>query len=60
MKNLNLENYGIQEMNAEEMRVNNGGLIAELAIGIAAGLVISFCDNFGDFVSGYKLQPLQK
>ncbi|MDD3077944.1 MAG: hypothetical protein PHH37_02415 [Paludibacter sp.] len=27
MKNLNLENYGVQEMNAEEMSVNNGGTL---------------------------------
>lgn len=26
MKNLNLNNYGVQEMNAEEMRENNGGM----------------------------------
>jgi len=56
----NLENYGVLEMNAEEINDTNGGIFLELAVGITVGLVISFCDNFGDFVGGYKLQPLKK
>lgn len=61
MKNLDLNGLGVLEMNAEEMRENNGGIILEsIFIGVAAGLVISFCDNFGDFVSGYKMTPLKK
>lgn len=59
MKNLDLNKFGVQEMNVGEMNVVNGGL-GPLLIGIAAGLVISFCDNFGEFVSGFKLQPLKK
>ncbi len=61
MKTLNLNDFGVQEMKAEEMRDNNGGIFIEaLLVGIAAGLVVSFCDNFGEFVSGYKMTPLQK
>ena len=54
MKNLNLNNYGVQEMNAEEMRENNGGLLDPISIGIFVGLVVSFCNNFGDFRNGLK------
>ena len=32
MKNLNLNNYGVQEMNAEEMRTTEGGGILGMAI----------------------------
>jgi len=61
MKNLDLNNFGVQEMNAGEMRETDGGILIEsLLLGIAAGLVVSFCDNFGEFVSGVKLQPLKK
>jgi len=43
MKNLNLNDFGVQEMNEEEMRDNNGGFIIEsILIGVAAGLVVSF------------------
>ena len=39
MKNLNLENYGVQEMNEMEMMNVNGGTdpITWLIIGLAAG-----------------------
>ncbi|MEI8273371.1 MAG: hypothetical protein WCG08_12180 [Paludibacter sp.] len=32
MKNLNVNNYGVQEMNAEEMRATEGGGILGMAI----------------------------
>jgi len=60
MKNLDLNGFGVHEMNAEEMNGINGGIFLEIAVGITVGLVISFCDNFGEFVAGYKLQPLKK
>jgi hypothetical protein len=52
MKNLDLNGLGVQEMNAEEMRVTDGGMI--WLAGLAAGLIVSFCNNYGDFVGGYK------
>jgi len=39
MKNLDLNGLGVQEMNAEEMRETEGGLILEL---ICIGLLITF------------------
>ncbi|WP_158526247.1 hypothetical protein [Pedobacter paludis] len=34
MKNLELTNFGVQELDAKEMRMQNGGFIGELAIGM--------------------------
>jgi hypothetical protein len=42
MKNLDLNNYGVQEMNAGEMTVNNGGFFA-----IADFFRVEFCDFGG-------------
>ncbi len=43
MKNLDLNNYGVQEMNAEEMRVTEGGFVGKvvkfLVEAIVAGVV---------------------
>jgi len=58
MKKLDLNEYGVQEMNAEEMRETEGGFIPIL-IGLGVGLTISFCNNFGEFVSGYKMTTLK-
>lgn len=38
MKNLNLNNYGVQEMNAEEMRTTEGGIIP-LFLLVVAGII---------------------
>ena len=54
MKTLDVNNLGVQEMNAGEMRESNGGFTHWLA-GLAAGVVISFFDNFGDFKAGVKV-----
>ena len=49
MKNLDLNNYGVQEMNAEEMNNVDGGLHP-----VIVGALISFFDNFDDFKAGFK------
>jgi lactobin A/cerein 7B family class IIb bacteriocin len=43
MKNLDLNNYGVQEMNAEEMQSTDGGIFALLALigGFVVGLIIN-------------------
>ena len=41
MKNLDLNNYGVQEMNAEEMRVTEGGQVGE-AIDYTISLIFGF------------------
>lgn len=47
MKNLNLNALGVQEMNAEEMRNVNGGILAAIAgilafcVGFLVGVVIA-------------------
>lgn len=61
MKNLNLNDFGVQEMNAEEMRKTDGGLFWEA---LAIALIISAIDNFGDiregFADGYNGTPRHK
>ncbi|MDD4971355.1 MAG: hypothetical protein PHT07_18145 [Paludibacter sp.] len=62
MKNLNLNKYGVQEMNAGEMNKTDGGILAALAIigaAILVGCVVeeitegpSKCWN--DFMKGYN------
>ncbi|MFC0186506.1 hypothetical protein SAMN04515674_106149 [Pseudarcicella hirudinis] len=44
-KNLNLENLGVLELNANEMKEQNGGLWIELA-GLALA-VVAFCYSVG-------------
>ncbi len=39
MKNLNLENLGVQELNSKEMEVIDGGIIP-LIVGIGFGLAL--------------------
>lgn len=39
MKNLDLNNCGVQEMNAEEMRKTEGGFLGLIVFGIAFGLI---------------------
>jgi hypothetical protein len=39
MKKMNLNNYGVQEMNAEEMRVVEGGTLGEWLAGVWNWLV---------------------
>mgnify|MGYP001148993743 CR=1 FL=1 len=51
MKNLNLESFGVQEMDAKEMaNVEGGGFWA--LIGFA--LVVSAIENFGDIREGFS------
>jgi hypothetical protein len=42
MKNLDLNNYGVQEMNAEEMQTTEGGIFGILALlgGFIVGAII--------------------
>ncbi len=45
MKNLDLSGFGVQEMNAEEMRENDGGFIPLVILGVtySAQLVAAAC-----------------
>jgi len=52
MKNLLLENFGVLEMDNKEMNEIHGGLWGLLFGGIAAGLVISAMENYGDIRDG--------
>jgi len=55
MKNLDLNNYGVQEMNAGEMRDNNGGFFIPLLALYFAGASIACCAvTVGAYV-GYKM-----
>lgn len=47
MKNLDLNNYGVQEMNAEEMRKTDGGVLAiiVLVVGVVVGALIAHIVN---------------
>ena len=48
----NLENYGVQEMNAREIKETDGG---DFGLGIAiAGALIYLYNEGGDFVEGYN------
>lgn len=48
MKNLNLENYGVQEMNANEMKEVKGGGFFGALLGFVVGVVLTFVDNNPD------------
>ncbi len=39
MKKLDLNNYGVQEMNAEEMRITEGGILGLIVFSIAFGIL---------------------
>ncbi len=51
MKNLILNDFGVQEMNAEEMRKTDGGFIPLLII-VAVALVTSSCATSRYVVEG--------
>lgn len=53
MKNLDLNVYGVQEMNAVEMKKTNGGIAWGLVLAIA-GAAIYVYNNADDFVDGVK------
>lgn len=42
MKTLELENYGVQEMNAEELKITDGGVIGIDDVLIVIGFAIGF------------------
>ena len=50
MKNLDLNSYGVQEMDAKAMEEANGGSLILLALFIA-GLIYCACDNDPETVS---------
>lgn len=55
MKNVNLNNYGVQEMNAEEMRETDGGLAS--IVWLIIGVIVSECldrNAANDFKEGYN------
>lgn len=59
MKNLDLNKYGVQEMNAGEMRENNGGVLRAvlkfLAVALASELLFDGPEQcFADFKEGYR------
>jgi len=45
MKNLDLNNYGVQEMNAEEMRFTEGGFIQFIIGAIVGGMIYHYIDD---------------
>jgi hypothetical protein len=50
MKTLDLNNYGVQEMNALEIKTTNGGFWPELALLIIGGIIADW-DDFKKGVS---------
>ncbi len=50
----NLEKMGVQEMNAEEMKEDNGGLFWE-AVGVA--LLVEIFSDWENFKKGLSGQP---
>lgn len=52
MRKLELENFGVQEMDAKEMQAIDGGGLWLAALG--AALIISAIDNFGDIRAGFS------
>jgi len=56
MKNLDLNNYGVQEMNAEQMNENNGGIffIPILALYFAGASIACCAVTVGAYV-GYQM-----
>ncbi len=47
MKNLDLNSYGVQEMNAEEIRTTEGGLFWFILGAIAGGMIYQYIDDAG-------------
>lgn len=54
MKNLELQNFGVVELNAKEMEETDGGLPWWLPAALVVGLVISAVNNFGDIREGIQ------
>jgi len=57
MKNLDLNKYGVQEMNAEEIRETDGGIFFEIVIAAAALGVAVFALGYTigkDLAENYK------
>ncbi|NDP21518.1 MAG: hypothetical protein GZ091_10610 [Paludibacter sp.] len=52
MKNLDLNNYGVLEMNAEEMRINEGG---SLALIVGEGFLDGVSGNEHLWIFGFKI-----
>ncbi len=52
MKNLELENFGVIEMNNEECKNQNGGAFW-IPLAVGAALLISAINNFGDIADGF-------
>jgi len=50
----NLENYGVQEMNAKELREVDGGVFGVDDIIAIAGAVIYLYNEGSDFVAGFN------
>lgn len=50
MKKLDLGNFGLQEMDAKEMRLENGGFIEAAGLGLA---VIAFTYQLGKDLAAY-------
>lgn len=49
-----LENYGVQELNATEIRNTDGGAMVwdDILVLLGIALVVSLVDNFGDAIDG--------
>ena len=59
MKNLDLNKYGVQEMNAGEMKENNGGILLEvlkfLTVALGSELLFDGPEQcIADFRRGYR------
>ena len=57
MKNLDLNKYGVQEMNAAEMRETEGGflwLLEAIAIGVLVDAILSGSASIDSLKKGYQ------
>ncbi len=52
MRNLELESFGLVEMNSDESETINGG-VWWLPIAVVGAIVISAVNNFGDIADGF-------
>jgi hypothetical protein len=53
-QSLDLNAYGVEEMNVVEMRENNGGLGWGIVIGIMIAVLVDEYFNPGSFAAGYN------
>ncbi|MBE9481539.1 MAG: hypothetical protein IMY69_07585 [Bacteroidetes bacterium] len=62
MKYLELEKFGVQEMNTKQMKETNGdfGILAAIAIGIGIAAGAEILDDWDNFKAGLKGEPEQK